>query len=328
MRIGPITLEQPLLLAPMEDVTDVAFRLICKRNGADVVYTEFVNAEGLVRDSMSTLRKLTILDEERPIGIQIYGAEIPSMVRAASIAEGASPELIDINAGCWVKDVALRGAGAGLLRDPDKMEAMVRAVVQAVSLPVTMKTRLGWDESSINIVDIAKRVEAAGAAALTIHCRTRTQGLRGVVNYSHIPEVKRAVSIPVFVNGDVRTPEDAKRVFEETGCDGVMIGRGAIENPWLFQQTKYFLTTGNKLPPPTLNERVRLFLEHVGLSVSLKGERKGVIELRKHFSGYLHGIPNVARFRSELMTIVDRQQLTERLLEFRDRTEPVGTPLS
>jgi len=319
MQIGTIHIDRPVLLAPMEDVTDAAFRLICRRNGADIVYTEFVNAEGLVRDSSSSLRKIVIFQEERPIGVQLYGAEVSSMVRAAQIAEEAQPELIDINAGCWVKDVALRGAGAGLLREPEKLETLVRAIVRSVQLPVTVKARLGWDRSSINIVDVAKRVENAGASALTVHCRTRAQGHRGEADYSWIPEVKRAVRIPVIVNGDIRTPQDARNVFEQTGCDGIMIGRGAIGNPWIFNQVKYYLQTGKMLPSPTLSERIELLIEHLQLSVALNGERLGVIKMRKHLSGYLHGLPNVAHLRAELMTISEAQPFVERLHEFRER---------
>src|SRR5512135_659658 len=241
MTIGPITIDRGILLAPMEDVTDLPFRLICKRLGADMVYTEFVNSEGLVRGAEKTKRKMMFREEERPFGIQIYGGEIPSMAAAAQLAESFHPDLIDINCGCWVKDVALRGAGAGLLRDLPKMEQIAATVVNAVRIPVTLKTRLGWDADSIRIVDVARMCEHVGIKALTVHCRTRDQGHKGPVDYSWIPKIKAAVSIPVIVNGDVVTPLGVKQVFETTGADAVMIGRGAVMNPWIFRQSKHYL---------------------------------------------------------------------------------------
>ncbi|MEK6755955.1 MAG: tRNA-dihydrouridine synthase family protein, partial [Bacteroidota bacterium] len=231
MRIGKIDIDKPIVLAPMEDVTDVAFRVICRRLGADIVYTEFVNSEGLIRDSVKAKNKMMFLEEERPFGIQLYGGEETPMESAARIAESYGPDLIDINCGCWVRDVALRGAGAGLLRDLPRMEKIVSRVINTVKLPVTVKTRLGWDAESIRIVDVARMLEQTGVSALTVHCRTRAQGHKGEPDFSRIPEVKSAVSIPIFVNGGMMTPEKIKQIFDETGCDGVMIGRGAIDNP-------------------------------------------------------------------------------------------------
>lgn len=306
----------------MEDVTDLPFRVICKRLGADIVYTEFVNSEGLVRGSEKTKRKMMFWEEERPIGIQIYGGEPASMHGAAQLAESFDPDLIDINCGCWVKDVALRGAGAGLLRDLPKMEKIASTVVKAVNRPVTLKTRLGWDKNSIRIVEVAKMCEAVGIKALTVHCRTRDQGHKGPVDYSWIPRIKEAVTIPIIVNGDIVTPQDVKYIFETTGCDGVMIGRGAVVNPWIFRQAKHFLTMGELLPEPTLEERVKLLREHLKLSVAFKGERAGVIELRKHYSGFLRGLPHVSKIRMELMQFTEAEPIFEHLTRFLELYSP------
>jgi len=313
MRIGRIEIDRPLALAPMEDVTDLPFRMICKKLGADLVYTEFVNSEGLIRDSAKTKEKMKFLDKERPFGIQIYGAESSSMEQAAAIAESLSPDIIDINCGCWVKDVALRGAGAGLLKDLPRMERIVKSVVNNVSVPVTVKTRLGWDQESIRIVEVAKMLQDCGVKGLTIHCRTRSQGHKGEPDFSHIPLVKNAVSIPVFANGSIDTPEKVEQIFRESGCDGVMIGRGAIDNPWIFLQAKHYLATGELLPAPNIRERIGIMLEHLRSSIALKGERKGVIEFRKHYSGYLRGYPHAAKVRSELMAFVELLPIEERI---------------
>jgi tRNA-dihydrouridine synthase B len=318
MHIGKINIERPLLLAPMEDVTDQAFRIVCKRLGADIVYTEFVNSEGLVRNSEKTKKKMDFCDEERPFGIQIYGGEESSMEGAARIAESLQPDIIDINCGCWVRNVVGCGAGSGLLRDMPKMERIVSAVVKTVKIPVTVKTRIGWDAESINIVDIAKMVEQSGAAAMTIHCRTRSQAHKGEPDFSWIPKAKSAVSIPVIANGSLETPEKIRDVFNETGCDGVMIGRGAIDNPWIFKQTKHFLSTGILLSSPTIEERFRLLMEHLQLSVECKGERKGVIEFRKHYTGYLKGLYGASKVRQEMMMYIELDPTMVRLLKYRD----------
>lgn len=326
MKISDIKLDKPILLAPMEDVTDLPFRVICKRLGADVVYTEFVNSDGLVRGSEKTKKKMMFWEEERPFGIQIYGGNIDAMEGAAQMAESFDPDLIDINCGCWVKDVAMRGAGAGLLRDLPRMEQLAATVVNAVKKPVTLKTRLGWDKNSIRIVDVAKMCEAVGIQALTIHCRTRDQGHKGDVDYSWIPRVKEAVSIPIIVNGDIVTPQDVKRVFETTGCDGVMIGRGAVTNPWIFRQARHYLNTGELLPEPTIEERVNLLREHLKLAVEFKGERTGVIELRKHYSGFLRGMPHVSKIRMELMQFTEAQPILDHLTTFLELYSPSHTP--
>jgi tRNA-dihydrouridine synthase B len=261
-------------------------------------------------------------EEERPIGIQIYGGEVPSMAGAAQLAESFRPDFIDINCGCWVRDVAMRGAGAGLLRDLPKMEKIAATVVNSVNVPVTLKTRLGWDSKSIRIVDVARMCEQVGVRALAVHCRTRDQGHKGSVDYSWIPKIKEAVSIPVIVNGDVVTPQNVKHVFDTTGCDAVMIGRGAVINPWIFRQTKHYLATGSLLPEPTVIERVTLLREHLRLSVEYKGERAGVIEMRKHYSGFLRGMPNVSKIRMELMQMTEAEPILEHLQKFLELYSP------
>lgn len=316
MRIGTIDIEKLILLAPMEDVTDLPFRVICRRLGADIVYTEFVNSDGLIRDSVKAKQKMVFKEEERPFGVQIYGGEEASMESAAQIAESCNPNLIDINCGCWVKDVALRGAGAGLLKDLPKMERIVSRVVNSVKLPVTVKTRLGWDSENIRIIEVARMLEQVGVKGLTIHCRTRSQGHKGDPDFSWIPKVKEAVSIPVFVNGSVDSPQKIKEAFDETGCDGVMIGRAAIDNPWIFQQAKHYLKTQELLPPPTFDERIDLLLDHLKLAVEFKGERKGVIEFRKHYAGYLRNLPFASKIRQELMQFVEMQPVIDRITDY------------
>ena len=322
MKIGTMDIDKGILLAPMEDVTDLPFRVICRRMGADLVYTEFVNSEGLVRGSAKTKQKMTFWAEERPIGIQIYGGEIASMEGAARLAESFQPDLIDINCGCWVRDVAMRGAGAGLLRDLPRMEKIAATVVRSVKVPVTLKTRLGWDDKSIKIIEVARMCEDVGLAALTVHCRTREQGHKGAVDYSWIPLIKQAVSLPVIVNGDVITPQNVKHVFDTTGCDAVMIGRGAVLNPWIFRQAKHYLATGELLPEPTVEERVQLLREHLRLSVEFKGERAGVIEMRKHYAGFLRGLPHVSRIRMELMQFVESGPIFDHLTKFLELYSP------
>lgn len=299
--VGKINIKNAILLAPMEDVTDFSFRLICKNLGADMVYTEFVNSEGLVRSSERTHAKLKISDEERPVGIQIYGGNIESMISGAKIAESENPELIDINAGCWVKDVVNCGAGSALLKDPPYLQKLVKEVVDAVSIPVTVKTRLGWDENNIQILEVAKRIEDAGAKVITVHCRTRSMGNRGDVDWSWIPKVKNAVNIPVVLNGNVLTAQDVKTAFNETGADGIMIARGAIGNPWIFREAKELLNAGEITSHVNARERIRICLDHLYLSIKIKGERRAVIEHRKFYSGYLKGLHNASKVRSELM---------------------------
>ncbi len=317
MQIGNIKIPNAVMLAPMEDVTDIAFRLICRHLGADLVYTEFINSEGLVRDSWKTRQKMFFLPEERPIGIQIYGNVEESMEKAARLAEELHPDLIDINAGCWVRKVAGRGAGAGLLKDIKKLENLVSTVVKSVELPVTVKTRLGWDEKSKQIVEIAKCVEHSGAQALTVHCRTRSQGQKGKPDYLLIPEVKKVVKIPIIVNGGITSAEIAKEVFDTTGCDGIMIARGAIDNPYLFREIKFFLSNQKLLPPTMIEDRIDLLIEHLKLAKKYKGDQKAAIEIRKHYSGYLRDYPGISKLRTELMSMTNTETIINHLHNYK-----------
>ncbi|MCA9407008.1 MAG: tRNA dihydrouridine synthase DusB [Candidatus Omnitrophica bacterium] len=315
MKIGHIDINNPISLAPMEDVTNLPFRLICKRLGADIVYTEFTSSEALIRDIPRALHKIEVAEEERPVAIQIFGGVERSMEGAAQKAEEFNPDFIDINCGCWVKNHVARGEGAALLKDLPQFEKIVKSTVKATKLPVTVKTRLGWDQENIVILDVARMVEAVGAKALTVHCRVRTQGHQGQADWDWLTKIKKVVSIPVFGNGDVTTPEDVKRMLD-TGCDGVMIGRGAISNPWIFKQAKHYLKTGTLLPDPTLEEKIDLCIEHLKLSVKYRGLRYGVVPFRKHYAGYLKGLPNIAQLRSDLMQMVELDQIIDRLHRF------------
>lgn len=317
MKIKPdkIEVKKDLLLAPMEDVTDASFRIICKQLGADLVFTEFVNSEGLRRGSEKTKLKLKLFDEERPAGIQIYGGNIDAMIEAAKIAEDENPDLIDINAGCWVRNVVGQGAGAALLKDLAYLEKLVSAIVKTVRVPVSVKTRLGWDKNSIKIVEVAKILESCGVKMLTVHCRTRSQAHKAQPDWSWIPKIKEVVSIPVILNGGVFTPEDAKRAFEETNCDGVMIARGAINNPFIFRQAKELFEKGF-YSEILLQERIDTLLHQLKLAIKIKGERKGVIEFRKHYSGYLKGFFGAAKLRSELMQYYTYEEIQNHIYDF------------
>jgi len=316
MKIGRIEIEKPVILAPMEDVTDPSFRRLCKRHGADMVFTEFISADGLIRHAVKSKRKLDVFDDERPVAIQIFGNQIEPMVEAAQMAEAAKPDFIDINYGCPVKKVAGKGAGSGLLCQPDLMEQITAAVVNAVRLPVTAKTRIGWDESSISILDTVRRLEGSGIQALTIHGRTRAQMYKGRADWSWIARAKEAATIPIIGNGDIWTAEDAKRMFDETGVDGVMIGRGSIGNPFLFREAKHFIQTGQRLPPATHHERVEVAIQHLNMSLERKGEKFGVLEMRRHYSTYLKGLPNVSKVRDYLVRENDPKLIVEALRRF------------
>lgn len=318
LKIGNIEIDKAVLLAPMEDVTDLSFRLVCKELGADIVYTEFVNSEGLVRSNEKTHRKLKIIDDERPVGIQIYGANIDSMVGAAKIATAENPDIIDINAGCWVKNVVGQGAGSALLKDPPYLQKLVESIVKNTHLPVTVKTRLGWDSDSIQILEVAKRIEDAGAVALTVHCRTRKMGHKGEVDWTWIPKIKQVIDIPVTLNGGVLTAEDAKRAFDETGTDGVMIARGAIGNPWVFLEAKELLRTGSIQTEVDEKIKINSCLRHLKLAIEIKGERRAVLEHRKFYTGYLKGLFNASKIRNDLMSYLDYNGVEEVLMNYKE----------
>jgi tRNA-dihydrouridine synthase B len=296
--------EFPLLLAPMEDVSDPPFRALCKQHGADLMYTEFISSEGLIRDAAKSLQKLDIFEYERPIGIQIFGSEIDHMREAAQIAEAARPDLIDINYGCPVKNVVCKGAGSGILKDIPKMVAMTAEIVKAVNLPVTVKTRLGWDENTKFIVEVAERLQDVGIAALSIHGRTRTQMYKGEADWTLIGEVKNnpRMHIPIFGNGDVDTPEKALENRNRYGVDGVMIGRASIGYPWIFNEIKHFMATGTHLTPPDLAARVDAARQHLEMAVRWKGAKTGVHETRRHYTNYFKGIPHFKEYRTRLVT--------------------------
>ncbi len=312
MKIGNIDLgEKPLFLAPMEDVTDPSFRYMCKRFGADVVTTEFISSDGLIRDAWKSRAKLNIDEAERPVGIQIYGHLIDPMVEAARIAESARPDFIDINFGCPVKKIAGRGAGSGMMRDVPLMVEMTRRIVEAVSLPVTVKTRLGWDEDSKNIADIALRLQDTGIAALTIHGRTRAQMYRGEADWTLIGEVKHHpdMRIPIIGNGDVDSGPKAAEMFDRYGVDGVMIGRATYGRPWIFREVKHYMATGQVMPQPSVAERVAIAKEHLAKSLEIKGERVGILEMRRHLSNYFKGLPDFKSTRLKLVTLSDPDEL-------------------
>ncbi len=324
MKIGSIDLgERPLLLAPMEDVTDVSFRYICKKFGAQMMYTEFVSSDGLIRDVPGSLSKLNIYDYERPIGIQIYGHIPDAMVESAVRVEKADPDVIDINFGCPVNKIAKRGAGSGMMREPDKMVEITRRVVEAVKKPVTVKTRLGWDDDSKIIVELAERLQDVGIQALTIHGRTRAQMYKGDADWTLIGAVKNnpRMHIPIIGNGDIKTPQDAKQAFDRYGVDGVMIGRASFGHPWIFKEIRHYLDTGEELPPMSVAERVALAKDHLAKSIEVKGERTGVLEMRRHLSCYFKGLENFKETRMKLVTLSDIDELYRTLDFVKDNWE-------
>ncbi len=315
--------EFPLLLAPMEDVSDPPFRALCKRHGADLMYTEFISSEGLIRDAVKSVQKLDIFEYERPIGIQIFGYDIESMKLATEITEKTNPDIIDINYGCPVKKVACKGAGAGILQDIPKMIRMTREIVKSTNLPVTVKTRLGWDDSSKHIVEVAERLQDVGIEGISIHGRTRKQMYKGEADWSLISDVKNnpRMKIPVFGNGDIDTPEKAVEYKEKYGVDGLMIGRASIGYPWIFNEIKHFWKTGERLEKPGIEDRVSATLEHLEMSVKWKGEILGIAEMKRHYTNYFKGISHFKEYRMKLVTSFDLQEIKDTLHFIRENSE-------
>ncbi|WP_234108871.1 MULTISPECIES: tRNA dihydrouridine synthase DusB [Chryseobacterium] len=312
IKIGNITLPDfPLLLAPMEDVSDPPFRRLCKMHGADMMYSEFISSEGLIRDAMKSKKKLDIFDYERPVGIQIFGGDEEAMALSAKIVETVNPDLVDINFGCPVKKVVCKGAGAGVLKDIDLMVRLTKAVVNSTHLPVTVKTRLGWDTETINIMEVAEKLQEVGIKALTIHARTRSQMYKGEADWDYISKVKNNpnIEIPIFGNGDVDSPEKALEYRTKYNCDGIMIGRGAIGYPWIFNEIKHFFATGEKLPEPTITQRLEAVRQHAEWSAEWKGERLGLIEMRQHYSNYFRGIPHFKDFRRKFLEVFTLEEM-------------------
>lgn len=303
--------EFPLLLAPMEDVSDPPFRALCKEQGADVVYTEFVSSEGLIRNAAKSTMKLDIYEKERPVGIQIFGANLDSMLQTVDIVEKSKPDIIDINFGCPVKKVVSKGAGAGILKDIDLMVKLTKEMVKRTHLPITVKTRLGWDHESIKIVEVAERLQDVGCKAISIHGRTRAQMYKGYANWEPIAKVKNnpRMHIPVFGNGDVDSPEKAMEMRDKFGLDGAMIGRATIGNPWFFKQVKYFFETGKHLPPISMQERVNAARRHLKMAIDWKGEKLGVFETRRHYTNYFRGIPHFKEYRMKMVTSDDSKDV-------------------
>jgi nifR3 family TIM-barrel protein len=313
--------ERPLFLAPMEDVTDPSFRMVCKKLGADMMYTEFISSDGLIRDGQKSVKKLDIYDYERPIGIQIYGHLIGAMVEAAMIAEQAKPDLIDINFGCPVKKIANRGAGSGMLKNVPLLLEMTEAIVKAVNIPVTVKTRLGWDDESKFIVDIAEKLQDTGIQGITIHGRTRAQLYKGSADWTLIGEVKRnpRMKIPVIGNGDIDSPEKSKEMFEKYGVDGIMIGRATVGRPWIFRDIRHYLSTGELLPEPSVNEKADIALFHLDQSLQFKQGKAGLLEMRRHLSNYFKGLPHFKETRLRLLTTMEPDEVREIIGEIKQK---------
>jgi tRNA-dihydrouridine synthase B len=327
--IGKVELpEFPLLLAPMEDVSDPPFRFVCKQNGADLMFTEFISSEGLIRDAIKSRMKLDIFDYERPIGIQIFGGDEEAMAMATQIVDATQPDLVDINYGCPVKKVVCKGAGAGILKDIDKMITLTKAVVKSTSLPVTVKTRLGWDERSLNILEVAERLQDVGVKALSVHGRTRVQMYKGDADWTLIGKIKEnpRISIPIFGNGDIDSPQKALEYKNRYGVDGIMIGRAAIGYPWIFNEIKHYLKTGALPPAPDIAERVKVALTHFRKSLEWKGEKVGIVEMRRHYANYFKGFNHFKEFRIRLVTSDSVNEICdtfEEIKEFYTQNEPV-----
>jgi nifR3 family TIM-barrel protein len=329
MRIGPIDLgDRPLFLAPMEDVSDPPFRILCKRYGADMMYSEFVSSAGLLRDVDNSHQKLEVFPEERPIGIQVWGGDIDEVRRATPIVDAAEPDVIDINFGCPVRKIVAKDGGAGILRNLEKMEAITAAVIEEATRPVTVKTRLGWDDDSIRICEVARMLEEVGIQALAVHARTRSQQYKGEARWPWLRKLKEegVRDIPLIGNGDALDPERIEAMFDETGVDGVMIGRGAIGNPWIFQQAKTYRETGEVPPPPSWEERVRVVAEHLSMKCEWLGERTGVLEMRKTYSGYFKGFRNASKLRHLLMQQDTKDDVVQTLLNFNPDAPDIQIP--
>ena len=321
IKIGNIELpEFPLLLAPMEDVSDQPFRRLCKMHGADMMYSEFISSEGLIRDAMKSMKKLDIFDYERPVGIQIFGGDEEAMALSAKIVAAVNPDIVDINFGCPVKKVVCKGAGAGVLKDIDLMIRLTKAVVNSTDLPVTVKTRLGWDTETINIMEVAERLQDVGVKALTIHARTRAQMYKGEADWNYISKVKNnpRINIPIFGNGDVDSPQKALEYKNKYDCDGIMIGRGAIGYPWIFNEVKHYFKTGEILPEPTIEQRLEAVRQHAEWSMEWKGERLGLIEMRQHYSNYFRGIPHFKDFRRKFLEVFTLEEMDVVIAEAAD----------
>ncbi|MCT4665196.1 MAG: tRNA dihydrouridine synthase DusB [Flavobacteriales bacterium] len=320
VKIGDIILpKNPLILAPMEDVSDPPFRVLCKENGADLMFTEFISSEGLIRDADKSTIKLDILPEEKPVGIQIFGGNIDSMIQATKIVTEARPDILDINYGCPVKKVVGKGAGAGILQDIPKMVEMTKAVVDHTDLPVTVKTRLGWNENSIQIEEVAERLQEVGIKALSIHGRTRKQMYKGSADWTLISKIAQNpnIEIPIFGNGDIDSPQKALQMLEEYPVDGLMIGRATIGNPWIFREIKHFLETGNILPPPTIDERVDTAIKHLQKALEWKGPVLGIVETRRHYAGYFKGLRGIKPYRMKLVTSSEIPEILATLEQIR-----------
>ena len=321
IKIGNIELpEFPLLLAPMEDVSDPPFRRLCKMHGADMMYSEFISSEGLIRDAMKSMKKLDIFDYERPVGIQIFGGDEEAMALSAKIVAAVNPDIVDINFGCPVKKVVCKGAGAGVLKDIDLMIRLTKAVVNSTDLPVTVKTRLGWDTETINIMEVAERLQDVGVKALTIHARTRAQMYKGEADWNYISKVKNnpRINIPIFGNGDVDSPQKALEYKNKYDCDGIMLGRGAIGYPWIFNEVKHYFKTGEILPEPTIEQRLEAVRQHAEWSMEWKGERLGLIEMRQHYSNYFRGIPHFKDFRRKFLEVFTLEEMDQVIAEAAD----------
>ena len=321
IKIGNIELPDfPLLLAPMEDVSDPPFRRLCKMHGADLMYSEFISSEGLIRDAIKSRQKLDIFDYERPVGIQIFGGDEEAMAMSARIVDAVHPDLVDINYGCPVKKVVCKGAGAGVLKDINLMVRLTKAVIRSTNLPVTVKTRLGWDENTINIDEVAERLQDIGVQALTVHARTRAQMYKGHSDWSHVQRVKNnpRITMPIFGNGDIDSPEKALEYKNKYGLDGMMIGRAAIGYPWIFDEIKHYFNTGTHLPPPTMNDRVDAARNHLTWSMDWKGERVGIVEMRRHYTNYFKGVHSFKDYKQRLVTTDYPDELYKILDEIRE----------